>query len=136
MSSSCSALRRFRLLSLLFHFRFGPDALVVAVRGNSCKCVLTGKSEAELADMKECPYDPGGYFVVKGVEKVRAESSTNHKKCYETCKEKSDASTSDTFYNMEKTTDAQVSESFDVGDEFGGLPISSFLYGLLLVWEV
>ena len=21
--------------------------------------------------MKECPYDPGGYFVVKGVEKVR-----------------------------------------------------------------
>ncbi|CAN0251936.1 unnamed protein product, partial [Ectocarpus sp. 8 AP-2014] len=36
----------------------------------SCKCVLTGKSEAELADMKECPYDPGGYFVVKGVEKV------------------------------------------------------------------
>ncbi len=20
--------------------------------------------------MKECPYDPGGYFVVKGVEKV------------------------------------------------------------------
>lgn len=38
--------------------------------GRSCKCVLTGKSEAELADMKECPYDPGGYFVVKGVEKV------------------------------------------------------------------
>lgn len=37
---------------------------------DSCKCVLTGKSEAELADMKECPYDPGGYFVVKGVEKV------------------------------------------------------------------
>lgn len=36
----------------------------------SCKCVLTGKSESELADMKECPYDPGGYFVVKGVEKV------------------------------------------------------------------
>jgi len=36
----------------------------------SCKCVLAGKSEAELAAMKECPYDPGGYFVVKGVEKV------------------------------------------------------------------
>lgn len=36
----------------------------------SSKCVLTGKSESELADMKECPYDPGGYFVVKGVEKV------------------------------------------------------------------
>ncbi|KAJ8601877.1 hypothetical protein CTAYLR_002701 [Chrysophaeum taylorii] len=36
----------------------------------SSKCVLSGKSDAELADMKECPLDPGGYFVVKGVEKV------------------------------------------------------------------
>ncbi|MGK3733182.1 MAG: DNA-directed RNA polymerase III subunit RPC2 [Bacillariaceae sp.] len=36
----------------------------------SQKCILNGKSEQELARMKECPYDPGGYFVVKGVEKV------------------------------------------------------------------
>ena len=36
----------------------------------SKKCVLRGKSESELAALKECPYDPGGYFVVKGVEKV------------------------------------------------------------------
>uniref|UniRef100_A0A6U4JF41 DNA-directed RNA polymerase subunit beta n=1 Tax=Phaeomonas parva TaxID=124430 RepID=A0A6U4JF41_9STRA len=36
----------------------------------SCKCLLAGKSEAELAKMQECPFDPGGYFVVKGVEKV------------------------------------------------------------------
>ncbi|GMH82897.1 hypothetical protein TL16_g09418, partial [Triparma laevis f. inornata] len=36
----------------------------------STKCVLKGKSEAQLAAMKECPYDPGGYFVIKGVEKV------------------------------------------------------------------
>ena len=36
----------------------------------SSKCLLNGKSERELAAMKECPYDPGGYFVVKGVEKV------------------------------------------------------------------
>eukprot|EP01016_Furgasonia_blochmanni_P017741 TRINITY_DN20422_c0_g1_i1.p1 TRINITY_DN20422_c0_g1~~TRINITY_DN20422_c0_g1_i1.p1 ORF type:complete len:151 (+),score=13.82 TRINITY_DN20422_c0_g1_i1:319-771(+) len=36
----------------------------------SSKCYLTGKSEKELADMKECPYDPKGYFVIKGVEKV------------------------------------------------------------------
>jgi DNA-directed RNA polymerase III subunit RPC2 len=34
------------------------------------KCVLTGKSEEELAELKECVYDPGGYFVIKGVEKV------------------------------------------------------------------
>uniref|UniRef100_A0A6B2KXR4 DNA-directed RNA polymerase n=1 Tax=Arcella intermedia TaxID=1963864 RepID=A0A6B2KXR4_9EUKA len=37
----------------------------------SAKCVLTGKSEEELAHKyKECPLDPGGYFVVKGNEKV------------------------------------------------------------------
>ncbi|KAI8391025.1 DNA-directed RNA polymerase III subunit RPC2 [Radiomyces spectabilis] len=36
----------------------------------SSHCVLRGKSEAELARMKECPLDPGGYFVVKGTEKV------------------------------------------------------------------
>lgn len=35
-----------------------------------CRCVLTGKSEEELARVGECPLDPGGYFVVKGTEKV------------------------------------------------------------------
>ena len=30
----------------------------------------TGKSDEELAELKECCYDPGGYFVIKGVEKV------------------------------------------------------------------
>ncbi|KAK9824521.1 hypothetical protein WJX72_011068 [[Myrmecia] bisecta] len=36
----------------------------------SDRCVLKGKSEAELARLGECPLDPGGYFVVKGTEKV------------------------------------------------------------------
>uniref|UniRef100_H2Z7Q0 DNA-directed RNA polymerase subunit beta n=1 Tax=Ciona savignyi TaxID=51511 RepID=H2Z7Q0_CIOSA len=36
----------------------------------SSNCVLTGKNAVELAKMNECPYDPGGYFVCKGVEKV------------------------------------------------------------------
>eukprot|EP00035_Acanthoeca_spectabilis_P004176 m.99830 g.99830 ORF g.99830 m.99830 type:complete len:1167 (-) comp12472_c0_seq1:7267-10767(-) len=36
----------------------------------SCKCVLAGKTDAELAELGECPIDPGGYFVVKGTEKV------------------------------------------------------------------
>ncbi|XP_006817610.1 DNA-directed RNA polymerase III subunit RPC2-like, partial [Saccoglossus kowalevskii] len=36
----------------------------------SSNCVLTGKSPAELAKLNECPIDPGGYFIVKGVEKV------------------------------------------------------------------
>ncbi|KAH7820409.1 putative DNA-directed RNA polymerase III subunit RPC2 [Monocercomonoides exilis] len=33
-------------------------------------CVLNGKTEAELARLGECPLDPGGYFIVKGTEKV------------------------------------------------------------------
>jgi DNA-directed RNA polymerase III subunit RPC2 len=36
----------------------------------SSKCMLHGKDEAELSAMGECPIDPGGYFVVKGQEKV------------------------------------------------------------------
>nr|CAD7589432.1 unnamed protein product [Timema genevievae] len=36
----------------------------------SSNCVLSGKSQFELAKMNECPHDPGGYFVVKGQEKV------------------------------------------------------------------
>lgn len=36
----------------------------------SSKCVLHNKTEAELQAMKECPYDVGGYFIIKGVEKV------------------------------------------------------------------
>jgi DNA-directed RNA polymerase III subunit RPC2 len=30
----------------------------------------SGKNEKELARLQECPLDPGGYFIVKGVEKV------------------------------------------------------------------
>ena len=33
-------------------------------------CELAGKSDAEMAAMGECPIDPGGYFVVRGTEKV------------------------------------------------------------------
>ncbi|KAI0944521.1 DNA-directed RNA polymerase III subunit [Taiwanofungus camphoratus] len=42
--------------------------LPIMLRSN--KCVLTGRSEAQLARMTECPLDPGGYFIVKGTEKV------------------------------------------------------------------
>ena len=31
----------------------------------SCKCVLLDRNAKELAEIKECPYDPGGYFIVK-----------------------------------------------------------------------
>lgn len=36
----------------------------------SDRCLLKGKSEEELAVLKECPLDPGGYFIIKGTEKV------------------------------------------------------------------
>ncbi|KAJ2021396.1 DNA-directed RNA polymerase III complex subunit Rpc2 [Coemansia sp. S680] len=36
----------------------------------SARCVLAGRTDAEMAKMKECPLDPGGYFVVRGTEKV------------------------------------------------------------------
>ena len=36
----------------------------------STNCYLTGKSHKELAEMQECPFDPKGYFIVKGTEKV------------------------------------------------------------------
>ncbi|XP_040936347.1 DNA-directed RNA polymerase III subunit 2 [Gossypium hirsutum] len=36
----------------------------------SCRCVLNGKDEAELARLGECPLDPGGYFIIKGAEKM------------------------------------------------------------------
>jgi DNA-directed RNA polymerase III subunit RPC2 len=36
----------------------------------SSNCVLAGKSHYQLAKMNECPLDPGGYFIVRGQEKV------------------------------------------------------------------
>jgi DNA-directed RNA polymerase III subunit RPC2 len=43
-------------------------SLPIMLRSNLCH--LKGKNEKELARMGECPLDPGGYFVVKGTEKV------------------------------------------------------------------
>ncbi|DBB06715.1 hypothetical protein WJX77_001955 [Trebouxia sp. C0004] len=36
----------------------------------SGRCVLNGKDEAALARAGECPLDSGGYFIVRGTEKV------------------------------------------------------------------
>ena len=36
----------------------------------SSNCCLNEKSPAEMAKLNECPMDPGGYYIVKGVEKV------------------------------------------------------------------
>ncbi|WFD25347.1 DNA-directed RNA polymerase [Malassezia nana] len=42
--------------------------LPIMLRSN--KCWLANQDDAALARMNECPLDPGGYFVVKGTEKV------------------------------------------------------------------
>jgi hypothetical protein len=44
----------------------------------SGQCVLTDKSKAELAALKECPSDPGGYLVIKGQEKGYFDSRAKH----------------------------------------------------------
>ena len=36
----------------------------------SSNCWLNGMTDEKLADIQECPYDPRGYFIIKGVEKV------------------------------------------------------------------
>ena len=36
----------------------------------SNKCILYNMSEGQLEKLGECPHDPGGYFVVRGTEKV------------------------------------------------------------------
>ncbi|KAL1476496.1 hypothetical protein MTO96_018484 [Rhipicephalus appendiculatus] len=36
----------------------------------SAKCVLANKTHFQMSQLNECPYDPGGYFVVNGVERV------------------------------------------------------------------
>ncbi|KAF3902060.1 hypothetical protein AA313_de0210168 [Arthrobotrys entomopaga] len=42
--------------------------LPIMLRSN--KCVLTNKSDEDMALLKECPLDPGGYFIINGTEKV------------------------------------------------------------------
>ncbi|KAK3067054.1 DNA-directed RNA polymerase III complex subunit Rpc2, partial [Teratosphaeriaceae sp. CCFEE 6253] len=36
----------------------------------SSKCILHGKSEGDMGLLNECSIDPGGYFIVRGQEKV------------------------------------------------------------------
>ena len=40
----------------------------IMLRSN--RCVLNNRSHAELIQLKECPYDTGGYFIINGTEKV------------------------------------------------------------------
>jgi DNA-directed RNA polymerase beta subunit len=49
---------------------YGVTVGLMPVMLRSKKCILHGRTSEELARMGECPLDPGGYFVVKGQEKV------------------------------------------------------------------
>ncbi|XP_047167045.1 DNA-directed RNA polymerase III subunit 2 isoform X1 [Vigna umbellata] len=52
------------------HKRLNVEIGRMPIMLRSCCCVLYGRDEAELAKLGECPLDPGGYFVIKGTEKV------------------------------------------------------------------
>jgi len=40
----------------------------VMLRSNVCR--LHGKTPDQVESLYECPYDPGGYFIIRGIEKV------------------------------------------------------------------
>ncbi len=42
----------------------------IPVMLKSARCYLSGATNSEMERMDECPLDPGGYFVVRGTEKV------------------------------------------------------------------
>eukprot|EP00897_Mesotaenium_endlicherianum_P004680 jgi/Mesen1/423/ME000100S10653 len=59
----------------------GQGALVIGrmpLMLRSSRCVLHGKTHAELMALGECPLDPGGYFVVRGTEKALSEMGASH----------------------------------------------------------
>lgn len=57
--------REIKSFSVRLMMGFSPLRLPIMLR--SSKCVLHGKNEAEMAKMKECPLDPGGYFITRGM---------------------------------------------------------------------
>lgn len=42
----------------------------IPVMLRSRTCILNGQNEENMAKMRECPLDPGGYFIINGTEKV------------------------------------------------------------------
>jgi DNA-directed RNA polymerase III subunit RPC2 len=51
-------------------YKYGIEIGRMPIMLRSAKCILTGKSDRELACLNECSVDPGGYFIVRGQEKV------------------------------------------------------------------
>ena len=66
---------------ILVDISYTLDCITEKIKNNICigklpimlgsnHCHLKGKTYKELSAMKECPYDPRGYFIINGVEKV------------------------------------------------------------------
>ena len=66
---------------ILVDISYTLDGNIEKIKNNICigklpiivgsnHCCLKGKTYKELIAMKECPYDPRGYFIINGVEKV------------------------------------------------------------------
>lgn len=66
---------------ILVDISYTLDCITEKIKNNICigklpimlgsnHCHLKGKKFKELCAMKECPYDPRGYFIINGVEKV------------------------------------------------------------------
>eukprot|EP01083_Nonionella_stella_P158427 515709_1 len=53
---------------IVVHNNVNIGSMPIMLRSN--RCVLAGKTDAEMAGLQECPMDPGGYFIVNGNEKV------------------------------------------------------------------
>ena len=51
-----------------YSYNFNLCRFPIMLQSN--KCVLFGKTENQLLSMRECSLDPGGYFIIKGTEKV------------------------------------------------------------------
>jgi DNA-directed RNA polymerase II subunit RPB2 len=63
----------------------------VPIMLKSTYCLLTThREEKELAELGECPYDQGGYFIINGSEKVliaQERMSSNHCYCFRSKKD-------------------------------------------------
>lgn len=49
---------------------FNIGRMPIMLRSSNCVLTKAGTDLEKLAQLGECPIDPGGYFIVKGVEKV------------------------------------------------------------------
>ncbi|KAG5420472.1 RET1 [Candida metapsilosis] len=53
---------------IIRHYDLEIGRMPIMLRSN--KCMLDGMDDKAMAEVDECPLDPGGYFIVNGTEKV------------------------------------------------------------------